>query len=138
MMLRRRQTDHPATYAGPNGPLCGLEQVLAVGVAMPHPQRHRDTHHGRHENEQQRAWHTGHQERDREERRAERHRDAVTSRHGRVSMRHSVYKRPKDMATTASARPALTHGELAPFQRPSRPRVRRSLTTSRSPTSGAM
>lgn len=56
----------------------------------------------------------------------------------RVAHDQSVSSSPRLITTTATARPAFTHGLFARFQRPSWPRTRLSLTARRSATSGAM
>src|SRR6266540_3899113 len=53
-------------------------------------------------------------------------------------LRYRVMSRPRLMAMTASASPALTHGDFAWFQRPRLPSTRRLLTIPSSATSGTM
>lgn len=51
---------------------------------------------------------------------------------------YSVRRSPKLIARTAVASPALSQRPFVRFQRPSRPRTRRSATTPRRTTRGAM
>ena len=78
MLGRAAQTDHRLPLRGPNGPLGGLEQFAPIGVSEPHRKMQADTQEDRPEREYDRSGDArGKQDRG-DERRPERHRQAVT------------------------------------------------------------
>jgi hypothetical protein len=150
---RAAQTNHRLPLWGPNGPLGRLEQLPAVGVSEPHYDMQADAEEDRPNSDDYGPGDARCKQDRGNEHRSNRHHEAVPqeavhglaldrSRHaGVVTGRpgdHIVYRSPKVIASTARARPALTHGLLARFQRPIWPSTRRLLTAARSMTKGAM